>query len=305
MFIVQFVLSLEPDDGQFRTALQTYCAVIDEDAIDNWKFSDVDRLFIRRLPVSILSSWITGEVDLANHRAFAASDRAVKDRVLIVSSPIMVLIETNQKEPFADAMCRVTNRYLPTSSDPLCYLATDGPRRTHIGDVLASLRDAGIDSVTALSFGQKASLRNYAWLNDIAVGRESPLNTVVEMDVAVNCEPIAQHEASVVVVCNRNATRWPGRTKHYRMFTELVRGGSSTSDFGTFQLMSVRDRTIKQVCTSRCVICLVITGLHCIRKYYTNVWLAGCRSIVKALVASNLATTSPAHNESCCVYDSK
>lgn len=247
MFTVQFVLNLEPHDSQFPTALPTFSAVFEEQEIDNWKFSDVDRLFIRRLPVSSLTSWITGEVDLANRRAFAASDRAVKERVLVVSSPIMVLIERDQKEPFAAAMCRVTSRYLPTSGDPLCYLGTDGPRRTHVGDVVQSMRDAGIDSVTALSFGQKALLRNYAWLNGIAVGRDSPFNTVVEMDVAINCEPIAEHEASVVVVRDRNATRWPGRTKHYRMFTELLRGGSPTSDFGTFQLTSVQDRTIKQV----------------------------------------------------------
>lgn len=246
LLLVQFVLELEPDDGQFPTALPTFSAVIDEHAIQNWKFCDVDRLFIRRLPASSLTSWITGEVHLANCRAFASSDQAVRDSVLIVSLPIMVMIQQNEKQRFAKAMCRITNRYLPTSSDPHRYLSTDGPRRTHVGDLVQSLSDAGIESVTALSFGQKASLRNYAWLNGIAVGPDSPLNTVVEMDVGINSAPIADHESSVVIVRDRGTSRWPGSVKHFPMFTELVSGGPATSQFGTFQLKS-NNRAVKQV----------------------------------------------------------
>jgi len=140
----------------------------------------------------------------------------------------------------------VTNRYFPISADPLCFLSTDGPRRTHVGEVVKALNIAGIDRLTALSYGQKSSIEHYAWLHTIDVGRQSAHGTTVELDVGVNTEPIAHHESSVIVVRDRQSCVWPGTTKHYAMFWSLARAGSGVP-FGTFRLSGTRARHVKQV----------------------------------------------------------
>lgn len=243
----QFTLDIE-DCSYQGPPFPTFTAIFDEQAPDNFRFADVDRLLIRNFPVTSLSKWVHGEVDLANRRVVAQSDPVVRQSVMIISSPIMIMIEQLQKDRFSAAISQVTNRTLATSDDPLRFLASDGPRRTHIGDVIESFRVAGIDTVTALSFGQKARLQNYTWLADVVVGGNSGVNTVVELDVGVNSEPIAGHESSVIVVRDRNVATWPGSSKHYPMFWELANAESADRPpFGTFRLSSTSDPAIKQV----------------------------------------------------------
>jgi hypothetical protein len=144
-------------------------------------------------------------------------------------------------------LLQVTDRDLETSSDPLCFLSTAGPRRAHIGDVIESLGVAGVDTVTAMSFGQKARIRNYAWLQDLDVGRHSPHRTMVELDLGVNVGPIAGHPSSVIVVRDRERSNWPGTASHFPMFWELANARSG-QPFGTFRLRGItRDREVKQV----------------------------------------------------------
>lgn len=243
--IIQFVLEVDVDDCE-QTSFATLTAVFGEKAIENFRFTDVDRLLIVNLPAACLSEWVNGEVDLANRRAVAHSDPVVGQNLMIVSAPIIIVIAPAQKSRFADAICRVTNRHLPTSRDPLRFLSTDGPRRTHIGDLVMSLGVAGIDSVTALSYGQKARIENYAWLYGIDVGRQSAHGTVVELDVGVNTEPFAGHESSVILVRDGNSCVWPGTTRHFPMFWELA-STASGQPFGTFLLTSTRERDIRKV----------------------------------------------------------
>jgi len=142
---------------------------------------------------------------------------------------------------------QVTNRYLPISIDPLRFLSTDGPRRTHIADLIESLDVAGIDKVTALSYGQKARVSNYAWLSDLDIGAQSSYGTVVELDLGINTEPIAGHQSSVIVVRDRGSSNWPGTARHFPMFWELTNVGSRLP-FGTFRLTGITsDREIRQV----------------------------------------------------------
>lgn len=149
--------------------------------------------------------------------------------------------------PATRLLLQVTNRYLPTSTDPHCFLSTAGPRRAHIGDVIASLGVAGVDTVTALSFGQKARISNYAWLRDLDVGTLSSHRTVVELDLGLNVGPIAGHPSSVIVVRDRQSSSFPGTARHYPMFWELANAGSGLP-FGTFRLTGITgDRAIRQV----------------------------------------------------------
>lgn len=235
---------MEYDNSCQGAPLPTFNAVIDEDAVEKWRFADVDRLMIRNLDVALLTKWVNGEVVLANRAAYARSDPVLSKKVLVVSAPIMILIKRKQKDQFAAAMRDVANCYFPTNDESVRYLATDGPRRTHVGDLIEAFRIAGIAAVTAFSFGQKARLRNYAWLDEITIGGD--FRTVVEMDVGINSRSIAGHESSVVLVRDRHAIDWPGSVSQFPMFWELART-EEADPFGTFRLTSTDDSSIKQV----------------------------------------------------------
>lgn len=264
----QFVLEVANFNADDQPPFATFAAVFNKHSIKNFRFADVDRLLIKNLPVASLPLWIHGEVELACRRAFAHSDPVVKRRVQIVSSPIMILIAEGEKDRFTHSLRTVTDQELPTSDDPLCFLGTTGPRRAHTGDLLKALTDAGIDTVTALSFGQKARLSNYSWLQEIAVGPASAHNTIVEIDVGVNAEPIAEHEHSIIIVRDRHNCVWPGNVKHFPMFWELASSGSEPA-FGTFQLLLPTDRAIKQVVKYLHVYSASII-IDCILRSYTK-----------------------------------
>jgi len=95
------------DDACDQAQFPTFVTAFDDQAANNFRFADVDRLFIKNLPVARLSQWIYGEVDLANRRATAQSDPIIKESLLIVSAPILILIDTGHKTRFAESICQV------------------------------------------------------------------------------------------------------------------------------------------------------------------------------------------------------
>lgn len=105
---VQFVLAVE-DDACDQAPFPTFVAAFDAQAVSKFHFADVDRLFIRNLSVAHLSLWVHGEVDLANKRAAAQSDPIVREGLLIVSAPIMIIIDPRHKTRFVESLCEVHN----------------------------------------------------------------------------------------------------------------------------------------------------------------------------------------------------
>jgi len=104
--VVQLVLEvIEGEDVE--TPFPAFTADFNDNTVATFRFADVDRLFIRNMPVACLSMWLHAEVDLSNRRAFAQSDPVIKQLLLIVSAPIFLLIEPAQKTEFAQSLCQV------------------------------------------------------------------------------------------------------------------------------------------------------------------------------------------------------